>query len=183
MNTSYSLVCSLSEKEAIPAAVGFKARRSCCGLRQPVREKAVSRFFGGGGAWGFHCLLRAQTHGFALHGQVGSGGPAGSQGSPCPCPCQPTQGPGLVSRHSFADVAVSLGICRKANFKMSCQLNELFPSSSMTFYRFCSLLQPFIYFAAYCALVPIYLFFFFNKGRCKVIETYYLPLKLVPEIL
>lgn len=60
MLTRRSLVCSLSEKEAVPAAAGFKARRSCCGLGQPDGKKAVSLYFCRG-AWGFLCLLRAQT--------------------------------------------------------------------------------------------------------------------------
>lgn len=104
-------------------------------------------------------------------------GSASSQGSPCPCPAKD---PSLYPfTESFAVVAVSLGVWRRANFKISCEFSDLFPSNSMTFSIFCS-------FQDYCALVPIYLFFFFfffNKVRCKVIEKYYLLLKLVPEIL
>lgn len=163
MITRRSLVCSLSEKEAVPAAAGFKARRSCCGLRQPDGEKAVSLFFFFAGKRGdffassgpkpaglipWYWQLRCHPQGSPCP----PWGSASSQGSLCPCPAKD---PSLYPfTESFAVVAVSLGVWRRANFKISCKFSDLFPSNSMTFSIFCS-------FQDYCALVPIYLFFFF----------------------
>lgn len=176
MITYYSLVCSLSKKEAIPAVVGFKARRRCCGLRQPVRGKSSFPWFFGGGSVGISLPPQAPNlqdwfpgSGSsiatseappALHGEVGSGDPDGSQGSPCPPPCQPAQGPELVPIHRFSDIAISLGIQRRANFKMSCKLNDLFPSSSITLYIFCSFFSAFYTFcSSLCSCAYLSLFF------------------------
>lgn len=162
MITSYSLVSS--EKEAVPVAVGFKARRRCHGLRQPGK-KTVSHLEGR--LWGFHCLLRAQTHrtdswlpAAALPpqrqpllsmGVWGLGDPLAPR-APCPHPCLmvfmllPAHPKTWAHTHSqsFADVSVTCSIWRKAAISN-------YPASWMTFFH--PVLWPLIYSAAFKTIV------------------------------
>lgn len=120
----------------------------------------------------------------SFYGGVGPGGPAGSQGSMSTSMSHgfhvapsPPKDPSSYSFTEFCRCLSNTQYLEKSSyFKLSCKSNDLFPSSSVTFDIFCS-------FQDYCALEPHYTFLFLNKGSCKVIEKYHLPLKQVPEIL
>lgn len=97
------------ENKAIPAAIGFNTRKSCCSLRQPVTFPDLKGNMGislppqgpnpqdrfpGTGSW-----TAKSEAAPSLYGDVPCECCASSQAFPCLCPCQSAQGPKLMPSH------------------------------------------------------------------------------------